>query len=64
MAAPLLAESGRIIAMKGPAAAEELKDGEKSLCKLGFEIKTVYPYRLPLNLGERNLIVIVPRQTA
>lgn len=62
LAAPLLSECGRMIAMKGPAVAEELEDGEEGLRRLGFEIKAVHPYSLPFNLGERNLIVIVPRQ--
>jgi 16S rRNA (guanine527-N7)-methyltransferase len=62
LAAPLLAGCGRMIAMKGPAVAEELKEGEENLRKLGFEIKDIHPYTLPLDLGERNLIVVVPRQ--
>jgi 16S rRNA (guanine527-N7)-methyltransferase len=61
LAAPLLSERGRMIAMKGPAVAEELR-GEDGLLKLGFEIEAVHPYSLPLGFGERNLIVLVPRQ--
>jgi 16S rRNA (guanine527-N7)-methyltransferase len=63
LSAPWLSESGRMIAMKGPAVEEELRDGE-ALRKIGFEIKAVHHYSLPLNLGERNLLIIVPRQVA
>jgi len=64
LAAPLLAENGRLIAMKGPGAADEiLADGEL-LADLGFEIVFVTPYRLPFNKGERNLIGIAPRKAA
>lgn len=64
MAEPLLAGGGRMIAMKGPAAAEEIKAGGEHLLSLGFEISAVHAYRLPLNMGERNLIFIIPRGTA
>ncbi|HEY3309537.1 MAG TPA: 16S rRNA (guanine(527)-N(7))-methyltransferase RsmG [Desulfuromonadaceae bacterium] len=57
-AAPLLAEGGRMIAMKGPAAIDELSKVEAGLLKKGFEISAILPYFLPLNKGERNLIVI------
>jgi 16S rRNA (guanine527-N7)-methyltransferase len=64
LAAPLLAEAGRLIAMKGPGAADEIRaDGER-LATLGFEIVSVTPYRLPFNKGERNLIGIAPRKAA
>jgi len=64
LAAPLLAETGRLIAMKGPGAADEIRaDGER-LATLGFEIVSVTPYRLPFNKGERNLIGISPRKPA
>ncbi len=55
---PLLAAGGRMIAMKGPAAPDEIKAAGSILCDLGFEISCHYPYSLPFGLGERNLIVI------
>ena len=60
LAAPLLALDGRMIAMKGPSAIEEMKNSEDFLCNHGFEISAVHSYKLPLNAGERNLIVITP----
>ena len=64
LGAPLLAEAGRLIAMKGPTASDEIRaDGER-LATLGFEIVSVTPYRLPFNKGERNLIRIAPRKYA
>lgn len=64
LAAPLLAEGGRMIAMKGPAAAGEIRAGGEHLLDLGFEISAVHAYRLPLDRGERNLIFIEPRKPA
>jgi len=64
LAAPLLAEGGRLVAMKGPGVAGEIQADEERLAALGFEIVSVTPYRLPFNKGERNLIVIAPRKAA
>lgn len=58
LASPLLAEEGRMFAMKGPAAIDESSKIEGALLKKGFEIQEILPYFLPLNKGERNLIVI------
>jgi 16S rRNA G527 N7-methylase RsmG len=64
LAAPLLADGGRMIAMKGRDFAEEVKSDESRVAALGFEIADIIPYTLPLNMGERNLIVITARKTA
>lgn len=64
LAAPLLAGTGRLIAMKGPGVADEIKADEERLADLGFEIVSITPYRLPLSKGERNLIEIIPRKAA
>ena len=60
LAAPLLASGGRMIAMKGPSAIEEMRKSEERLFNLGFVISAVHSYKLPSNAGERNLIVIKP----
>ena len=60
VAAPLLASGGRMIAMKGPSAIDEMKDSEKFLFSRGLEISAIHSYKLPLNAGERNLIFITP----
>ncbi|KAB0671619.1 16S rRNA (guanine(527)-N(7))-methyltransferase RsmG [Oryzomonas sagensis] len=64
LAAPLLAGTGRLIAMKGPGVADEIKVDEERLAALGFEIVSVTPYRLPFGKGERNLIEIIPHKAA
>ena len=64
LAAPLLSEKGRLVAMKGPAASGEIQTAEEGLRKLGFEISDIYSYNLPLNRGNRNLIVMIPRKAA
>jgi 16S rRNA (guanine527-N7)-methyltransferase len=58
LAAPLLATGGRMIAMKGPAAVEEMTEAEAALKILNFEISTVFHYDLPFNCGTRRLIII------
>lgn len=63
LASPLLAEGGRMIAMKGPAAREGMEESGECLRSLGFEVSAVHAYRLPLNRGERNLIIIRPRES-
>lgn len=63
LAAPLLAPGGRIIAMKGPAANEEMAEADAALKILNFKIKTVFPYDLPFNCGTRHLIEIVACKT-
>jgi 16S rRNA (guanine527-N7)-methyltransferase len=58
LAAPLLADKGRMIAMKGPGGAEEIQAEKERITALGFEIASIKPYHLPFDKGERNLIVI------
>jgi 16S rRNA (guanine527-N7)-methyltransferase len=62
LAAPLLASGGRMIAMKGPAVFEEMKDSEGFLFGLGFEVSSINSYSLPFGMGERSLIIITPRK--
>jgi 16S rRNA (guanine527-N7)-methyltransferase len=61
LAAPLLAGGGRMIAMKGPAALDEMAEAEAALHALDFEISSVFPYQLPFNCGKRQLVVITAR---
>lgn len=63
LAAPLLAEKGRLIAMKGAGAEDEISASNQKLKVLGFAVTAVHPYRLPENMGERCLTVIMPRQS-
>jgi 16S rRNA (guanine527-N7)-methyltransferase len=58
LAAPLLAENGRIIAMKGPASSNEMPDSIPILEAYRLEINSVHSYSLPENNGERRLIII------
>ena len=58
LAAPLLADNGRMIAMKGPASSAEIAEMEHQLKPAGFEISSVVDYELPSNYGKRCLIVI------
>jgi len=64
LAAPLLAAGGRLIAMKGPAAIEEMDQAADILSSLKFEISGIYPYDLPFNSGKRHLIVITACKSA
>jgi len=58
LAAPLLKSGGRIIAMKGPDVQSEVESAKAELDSLGFQISLVKNYSLPLNKGERTLVVI------
>jgi 16S rRNA (guanine527-N7)-methyltransferase len=58
LTAPLLAKGGRLIAMKGPAASNEMEESKAELASLHHEVRSIHPYRLPLNSGERCLVVI------
>jgi 16S rRNA (guanine527-N7)-methyltransferase len=64
LAAPLLADGGRMIAMKGPAVFGEMKASEGQLLALGCEISSVHSYSLPFGMGERSLIIITPCKVA
>lgn len=61
LSSPMLAPGGRLIAMKGPAAPEEIREAESALHALDFEVSTVYPYDLPFNCGKRHLVIIAAK---
>lgn len=58
LASPLLAENGRIIAMKGLGADDEITVSDDVLRDLGFRIRSQHSYNLPENMGTRQLVVI------
>jgi 16S rRNA (guanine527-N7)-methyltransferase len=59
LAAPLLAENGRIIAMKGSSADDEITISNDILKSLGFTITSHHSYKLPANMGNRVLAVMM-----
>lgn len=63
LAVPLLADEGRIIAMKGPAVKSELEAAHSALEFLGCAISSIDHYSLPFNNGERCLITIRRNKT-
>lgn len=64
LAHPLLAPGGRMIAMKGSAAADEIASAVDVLRDRGYEIAENYPYSLPFGMGERHLVIITPLKPA
>jgi len=58
LAEPLLAKNGRIIAMKGPAAASEISESSSGFETHLLEVSSIRSYSLPDNCGERRLITI------
>jgi 16S rRNA (guanine527-N7)-methyltransferase len=58
LAAPLLKDGGRIIAMKGPHVDNEFDSAAVELHLLGYEISSVNKYSLPMNKGERSLVTV------
>ena len=55
LAAPLLAEGGVLIAMKGDQAEAEISANDESVVAGGFVVESVRRYSLPHNMGERAL---------
>lgn len=59
MALPVLKKDGRIVAMKGPGAGEEVAAAEAALAKLGVKVESVVEFRLPGTGDARALVVLV-----
>lgn len=55
LAAPLLADNGVLIAMKGDRAAGEIAESDEVVTAGGFAVASVQRYTLPLGMGERVL---------
>ena len=58
MALPVLKESGRIVAMKGKNAAEEVAAAEGDLTGMGLKVESVREFTLPGSGDARSLVVI------
>ena len=59
---PYVKPGGAFLALKGPAAAEELREAEQAIAALGGTVERVYDYDLPGEALRHNIIVI--RKTA
>ena len=59
MALPVLKQDGRIVAMKGKNAAEEVAAAEGDLAKLGVRVEAVENFKLPHSGDARSLVVMV-----
>ncbi len=55
LAAPLLAEGGVLIAMKGDHGDREITESDEALRASGFVVSSVVHYELPDAMGSRNL---------
>jgi 16S rRNA (guanine527-N7)-methyltransferase len=55
LAAPLLADGGVLIAMKGDQADNEIAVSDETVQADGFSVVSVHRYTLPQNMGERVL---------
>jgi 16S rRNA (guanine527-N7)-methyltransferase len=64
LAAPLLADDGVLIAMKGEYAADEIAASEELVQAIGFTVTAVHRYKLPQNMGERVLTFMKPCKAA
>lgn len=58
LAAPLLRNGGRMIAMKGQDVRTEIECAADELRILGFEISSMHNYSLAMDKGERCLVMI------
>ncbi|WP_224959243.1 16S rRNA (guanine(527)-N(7))-methyltransferase RsmG [Geomonas subterranea] len=59
MALPVLKEGGRIVAMKGKNAAEEVTAAAGELEKLGARVESVQDFTLPCSGDARSLVIIM-----
>ena len=64
LAAPLLAEGGVLIAMKGEQVESEVSASDNSLKASGFTIASIQHYTLPENMGERVLTFLKSSKAA
>ena len=64
LAAPLLADDGMLIAMKGRQAEGEIAESDDAVSKHGFVITSVHHYTLPYNMGERVLTFLKRSEAA
>lgn len=55
---PLVKVGGAFIAMKASAAEEEIEAGEYAIQVLGGSLREVMNFQLPLDNGERNILII------
>ena len=55
---PITKEQGVFAAMKGSQGEEELRDAEKAIKTLGGKLDRVENFELPLNAGERTIVLI------
>lgn len=61
MALPVLKPEGRIVAMKGKNAAEEISAAEDAMQKLGVQVESVHDFALPCSGDARSLVVMVKK---
>lgn len=61
MALPVLKDDGRIVAMKGKNAAEEVAAAESDLDKLGAKVESVHDFELPCSGDARSLVIIAKK---
>lgn len=54
---PLLEVGGMFYCLKGSNYQEELENAENAIKELNVEIKNIYHFELPMNLGKRVIIV-------
>ncbi|MDD2272232.1 MAG: 16S rRNA (guanine(527)-N(7))-methyltransferase RsmG [Desulfuromonadaceae bacterium] len=64
LAAPLLAEGGILIAMKGDQAENEIEAADAVVHSGGFTVASIQRYSLPHSMGERTLTFIKQCKTA
>jgi 16S rRNA (guanine527-N7)-methyltransferase len=61
MALPLLKNDGRIVAMKGRNAAEEIADAEGALAEMGVAVESRQEFLLPGTGDARSLVVMAKK---
>lgn len=60
---PFVKVGGYILPMKGSSAKEEIEESKNAITKLSVKTKDIYEFNLPLEKGERNIIVFEKTKT-
>lgn len=55
---PFVKESGKMVALKGAKAEEEVEEAKKAFGLLGGTLEKTSPFELPNDFGERTIIIV------
>lgn len=60
---PYIKKSGALISLKGSNVSEEIDSAANAIKILGGEIVSMNPFKLPQNMGSRNILIIKKKES-